>query len=1067
MIEYDLVPQLTPHFIVDKAQFIQNYGELQVTESDTDLSVEWLFEVGSYKWSTQTTGNYTARVLPDSFHGISMQWDIERQGLITPSEIEFEVDNIDGSLSKSSIEGKYCTIILMINESECRRWKFKVKSVIQSYDIMHLYCVDILQGHLLGTYPNTAHPREVWVSESHEVEDNDSYRVPVVFGQAYIPLMYVYRASDNTGYYVLGKDQNYDITEVMSPPSKGKWKWVNTEYAFTQYADKGYKIAEFAIAPGVAPGTYDAGTWDSGLQPLVQYKVSGGDASLSPADMLKTILQDFGVPATDIDTATWATAKNIFASQGIQWQGAFYESEQRETIINSLLSQCDANFYISDKIELLPFSKTSVETFDKSKTIKGSFSSSNIVREPIDSGRVQWCKSGTPQNDLSGKALLPITPEGTTDRPGGSAFQARFINNSVVAQKLGILHFQRKVASENISFSTSGNVMSSLSSLKPGHVITVNDPLFGGTQKIVVTELEIGKNLEVRVSGVRLAQLNDFHDISATDISISGDGSSPSLGFSPTAKILQLKSTSQIFKFDSKGDPDPAEQVITFTAHEQNLDDGNYKFTTIPNVKSQTGASNEFTLNLAEFGNNENVKVTVAKDGLTNYVTVFKLKDGVADISPILEIQGWNFDGTFSAHDADIVKWTAGTITFSSGQGFSIAPGSTGNMTGRSYIYFSQTHSEINLHVTKVASEAVGMNKVLMAVASPGDVEASFFVFGGSGGVNLTANNIAARSITANEVALNSLDASVIKTSSLIVGDLSGAGDLASMNRSDLNYTDGADNTTTSINGGVITTGVIRNSASTMVIDFNNSTITVKGDDRLVIDGQAIRLAYNGQLMGTMGTSSYGTGITSTNWLSLYGAGWVRLVSGAGEHSDGIDIQTSGADIILDPGKGSVVPYSDNYTPLGGPYDRWKEVWAGDGTINTSDAKEKSNIQDSDFGLDFINELRPKKWIWNGRKRPHYGLLAQDVESVMLAEGKDFAGLIKNNLSKVLRDKEADGKSIKEEVIVETKDLKARETPLETWDSYGLRYHEFIGPMIKAIQELSNKIDATKHREER
>ena len=80
---------------------------------------------------------------------------------------------------------------------------------------------------------------------------------------------------------------------------------------------------------------------------------------------------------------------------------------------------------------------------------------------------------------------------------------------------------------------------------------------------------------------------------------------------------------------DSKGDPDPAEQVITFTAHEQNLDDGDYTFTTIPNVKSQTGASNEFTLNLAELGNNENVKVTVAKDGLTNYVTVFKLKDGV------------------------------------------------------------------------------------------------------------------------------------------------------------------------------------------------------------------------------------------------------------------------------------------------------------------------------------------------------------------------------------------------------------------------------------------------------
>ncbi len=42
---------------------------------------------------------------------------------------------------------------------------------------------------------------------------------------------------------------------------------------------------------------------------------------------------------------------------------------------------------------------------------------------------------------------------------------------------------------------------------------------------------------------------------------------------------------------------------------------------------------------------------------------------------------------------------------------------------------------------------------------------------------------------------------------------------------------------------------------------------------------------------------------------------------------------------------------------------RWSAIWAGNGTIQTSDIREKNTIEDET--LDFINELRPVKYKFN------------------------------------------------------------------------------------------------------
>jgi hypothetical protein len=149
---------------------------------------------------------------------------------------------------------------------------------------------------------------------------------------------------------------------------------------------------------------------------------------------------------------------------------------------------------------------------------------------------------------------------------------------------------------------------------------------------------------------------------------------------------------------------------------------------------------------------------------------------------------------------------------------------------------------------------------------------------------------------------------------------------------------------------------------------------------------------------------------------------------------------------------GALLPGADNSYGFGGSGIRWAAIWAANGTIQTSDEREKKDIINTDLGLDFINKLRPVSYKWKvGQnevvsefdgmnedgtpkyksvvkpregKRTHYGLIAQEVESLL--DGKDFGGFV--------HDKET--------------------------DIMGLRYDQFVPLLIKSIQELNTKLDA-------
>ena len=136
----------------------------------------------------------------------------------------------------------------------------------------------------------------------------------------------------------------------------------------------------------------------------------------------------------------------------------------------------------------------------------------------------------------------------------------------------------------------------------------------------------------------------------------------------------------------------------------------------------------------------------------------------------------------------------------------------------------------------------------------------------------------------------------------------------------------------------------------------------------------------------------------------------------------------------------------DNQVQLG---DTGVTVYAQKALVTRSDARDKLDIEDSPLGLNFILKLRPCKYRMNSReayfekgqkrdftatndgskagKRPHYGLIAQEVKEAMNELNVDFAGYL---------DSKVDGGE----------------------DVLSLGYTEFIAPMIKAIQEQQNMI---------
>jgi len=188
--------------------------------------------------------------------------------------------------------------------------------------------------------------------------------------------------------------------------------------------------------------------------------------------------------------------------------------------------------------------------------------------------------------------------------------------------------------------------------------------------------------------------------------------------------------------------------------------------------------------------------------------------------------------------------------------------------------------------------------------------------------------------------------------------------------------------------------------------------------------------------------------------IKAQGDGYVKLYY---DNSKKFETTGTGTDLrgTLHKVEGVLRPYNDNTWDIGTTSDRWDDIYATNGTIQTSDKNEKNTIVDTDLGLSFVNKLKPVSYKFNGKTRTHYGLIAQDVETTLSDISKPttgFAGFIKEDIPDKLY--------VEDDEIPEGK--KVGDLKTAAYTTYGLRYNEFISPLIKAVQELSAEVETLK-----
>jgi len=203
-----------------------------------------------------------------------------------------------------------------------------------------------------------------------------------------------------------------------------------------------------------------------------------------------------------------------------------------------------------------------------------------------------------------------------------------------------------------------------------------------------------------------------------------------------------------------------------------------------------------------------------------------------------------------------------------------------------------------------------------------------------------------------------------------------------------------------------------------------NESLTWDANDRLFVVGNG-QSGSRSNAITVLKNGNIGIGTDTPQELLHISGGRLRIGSET--------IEDAGSNALRF--NASLLPDANNIMSLGNSNLRWTAVFATNGTINTSDRREKKNIKKLNYGLAEVLQLKPVSFNWKSKNNPDLklGLIAQDVQALI-------PEVVKTH-------------------IWETDETSGELTKKEL-DRLGVYYSDLIPVLIKAIQEQQDVIDA-------
>jgi len=232
--------------------------------------------------------------------------------------------------------------------------------------------------------------------------------------------------------------------------------------------------------------------------------------------------------------------------------------------------------------------------------------------------------------------------------------------------------------------------------------------------------------------------------------------------------------------------------------------------------------------------------------------------------------------------------------------------------------------------------------------------------------------------------------------------------------------------------------GIGTSSPSTLLhlASTGSAILTLEADTDNVTESDNARIELSQDGGDTTGHLGYGN---NTNGIDVWN-----------DWNDYVRIGTNNIERLRVVNNGVVRPATDNVQTLGAAANRWSVVYAGTGTINTSDEREKQQIADLDDAerrVAVAIKGLVKKYKYNDAvalkgddARIHVGVIAQEVIAAFAAEGLDatrYALLCHDTWEAEPEEVDKNGNVIN--------------PGIEAGERYGIRYDELLAFMIAAL----------------